>query len=756
MPVCGKDGKTYQNSCHLEKAGVTKDYDGWCKTFKGPNSSTDTAEPEKDFNDKTEENGYLPAGQPYLECPCNYKFNPVCGANGITYANACRATCKRISIAAFGECRNFKAEPPTKKLCECSFTTLAVCAGNGVTYENECVAKCFDVKVERIGICDGPCSCQFFFNPVCGEDGRNYVNQCEMDCAHVAKYSDGLCSQASKCNHCYGPIKRVCGKDEKTYDNECYAKCAGTSILYEGYCVNKQDGQCLCPAIYLPVCGKDNVTYSNECELNCAGVGMAKFGKCKSDDKDDNKCRNSCYKDKYEPVCGTNTVTYYNKDMIGCDSGISVLYEGECKPIYVPNCQCPIKLEPVCGADGRTYYNECVARYVGVDIYCTGTCELNGNGWKMINSAYSFDMSNSGSKNTNNDRNMNNMYLQTGWYNQNGGCRGNKCEDKKNRCCNIDRSQCCMNEDGRCCNDDDDDDDDFKRSWDKNPQDCEWECDSKNNSCKPKITVPYILVKKPCRNNNCASSVKPFIYYKLPPVPNSSSFNYHSLGIYYPFIGNFFPYPTHISDCLLSGFGAGKSFNINALLGTLFKNGRSYSANSFNVDISIDIDIDINVQQRDIKQKKQEKVNRCINSIPAQHKQVISQNATLYYVYFYILLQQNLCTQDTEVYSGYTVKDILLFIIRDVWGLQIDEDDDFGSEFKYDSDDNSDMKYMFSNNLFDDKRGLGQFDFSSLKMPSLDNNWGKTQNNFNFDSSKYGKNIKSDDFDFPFLGSSRF
>lgn len=112
-PVCGCDGLTYGNDCERLRAGVWKDHDGPCKT-EGCGVSG-VACPKNQFCE-------LPVGicdsadtpGECVEVPqlCPLLWDPVCGCDGITYANDCARRVSQVSKRHHGPCEGGEDLPP--------------------------------------------------------------------------------------------------------------------------------------------------------------------------------------------------------------------------------------------------------------------------------------------------------------------------------------------------------------------------------------------------------------------------------------------------------------------------------------------------------------------------------------------------------------------------------------------------------------------------------------------------------------------
>lgn len=125
-------------------------------------------------------------------CICPTIVQPVCGANGVTYINACRAKCAHVKVVAQFECG--PTPPPTKCNCtevntaangDCRFACTPPTAGP-ISLPPTLVPPTISPPRRR-------CICYYLVAPVCGSNGQTYTNACFARCVGVTDYTQGSC-----------------------------------------------------------------------------------------------------------------------------------------------------------------------------------------------------------------------------------------------------------------------------------------------------------------------------------------------------------------------------------------------------------------------------------------------------------------------------------------------------------------------------------------------------------------------------------
>jgi len=338
IPVCGCDGVTYSNECYAASAGASVAAAGACAQGAACGGSGGGTCAEGEFCRPAV--GECAKGAEGICTPipglCPLTNLPVCGCNGVTYANPCSAFSAGVGIDHAGECAADQQA--------CGGT------GGGTCGEAEfCQRPQGECAEDAAGVCQStPVTCPAIIAPVCGCDGLTYSNACVATGAGVTVDHEGACGEPVACDGATGvtcPASQFC----KHADGACGAE-------VEGVCT---DRPLTCEPVDNKVCACGGIGFPNACYANAVGLNINNTGVCAPPP---------------EPIAcdGTTGVTCAASQFCKHpDGACGAEVEGVCtdRPL---TCE-PVD-NPVCACGEIGFPNACYANAVGFNIVNTGAC----------------------------------------------------------------------------------------------------------------------------------------------------------------------------------------------------------------------------------------------------------------------------------------------------------------------------------------------------------------------------------------------
>lgn len=254
-PVCGADGETWPNACEASCAGMPVAREGPCapcplacetpcfgrRVLSADGCPTCDCMPT-----------FAPDAASCAACPLDGA--PVCGSDGVTYPNACRARCAGAKLLYMAACTDACDSAPPDCPLDCPLGLRPVRGGA------HCLAcACLPPPSGCALTADGPLCATL---PAIGETTVGSA------CLALAL---GATSDATR----WGACGVRCASDE---DCPATSRCQLGGYL-DGRCL-LEDTECGCSPLLDPICGADGDTWANACLARCAGVRVVHRGAC--------------------------------------------------------------------------------------------------------------------------------------------------------------------------------------------------------------------------------------------------------------------------------------------------------------------------------------------------------------------------------------------------------------------------------------------------------------------------------------------